>query len=217
MKKVSLTILLTLILTVGSFAKTASRISEIRNLGAQLGTSLKILEGNTKENRKFSYSETQNAISIVKKACELIAKEGSAEYAAFAADCTGYLSAYNLSNTLVNVACYSPKVVEPKTPAPKPKTVPKPLASVLDEPGSGFSDSNDFSYESPFQEYSDPSFGYSIGGGIIDECANARKEQAKAYTDLNTCLKGGNSGWKKIGDFLGCALGVFIGRPCKTK
>ena len=81
----------------------------------------------------------------------------------------------------------------------------------------GFSDSDDFASELPFNDYSDPTIGYSIRGGDFDECADARKRQTQARKDLNTCLDGDRNIWAKIGDIAGCAIGVFIGRPCKTK
>lgn len=211
MKRISLAFLLTLILTVGSFARSAGMSrSQIKQFEADVAVSLNILEGNVTGKRKFSRSELDGALRTISRACEMIALDRTAEFEAFAADCRGYLTAYHISTELVNVSCYVLKPAE--SPAPKPKAT----TNSISEPDFGFSDSDVFAYEQPINEYSDTLYGYSIGGGVFDQCADAKKTRDQALKDLNTCLGDEKSGLKKLGDFLGCVIGVFIGRPCKT-
>ena len=132
MKKVSVTILLTFILTVGSFARPLNMsTSQILQFEAEVKKSVKILENNTPDRTRFKKSEIDRAVRTLAKACEMLAYEGSAESMAFGKKCLGYLSAYDFSNLLVNVACYVPRPAESNAPKPKaPKTSLR-----LNEPG----------------------------------------------------------------------------------
>ena len=206
MKRFSISILLTLILAISSFAGSSNLTStEVKQLQKDVIKSIGVIQDSSNSKNRISAVRVKRALGAILKTCLAIEAVGTPKAVAFAKDCTGYVNAYDLSNALVIAACYVPKPV-----APKPKSKPKPNTVTFGNLNDGFSDS----FEEPFYDYSDPVT--SFGGGF-DICGDARKRQTKAKQDMLNCLNKGSSKLKKIGDFAGCLLGVFIGRPCKTK